>query len=552
MTTESAIPSESRSAEVFDVLLVGAGFTGLYQLNRLRQQGFSVRLLDAAADLGGIWYWNCYPGARVDTHVPMYEFSSEDLWRDWTWTERFPAWDELRRYFRYVDQKLDLSRDIRFNTRVEAAEFDEGRQQWTVTTQDGGAMQARILVLCTGFAAKPYVPMLNGLDQFKGVKHHTALWPQDGLDLAEKRVGVIGTGASGVQVVQEAATVAAELTVFQRTPILALAMQQCALDEATQVEMKRDYPARFGRRRESFGGFDFHGTGKSALEVSAEERQAVYEASWAAGGFSFWASTFYDVMVNLEANRTAYDFWREKVRARIRDPLLAAKLAPEEPPHPFGVKRPSLEQTYYDVFNQDNVRLVDLKATPILEITQSGVRTAGGEYDLDILVLATGFDAVTGGLTQIDIRGLEGLTLKEKWNQGVRTHLGMASAGFPNLLFVYGPQSPSGFCNGPTCAELQGDWVVEFLTHMREAGVSRFEATPTAEQRWKDHVEAVGAMTLFPLADSWYMGANIPGKPRELLNYPGGVPLYLQMCQASAANGYEGFLLGTKTPLASG
>ncbi|MBT9444624.1 MAG: NAD(P)/FAD-dependent oxidoreductase [Hyphomonadaceae bacterium] len=550
MATQSAVP-KTRSVEAFDVLVVGAGFTGLYQLHRLRLLGFSVRLLEAGADLGGIWYWNCYPGARVDTHVPMYEFSDEDLWRDWTWTERFPRWDELRRYFRYVDQKLDLSRDIRFNTRVEAAEFDEGRQQWTVRTQNGGALRAQFLVLCTGFAAKPYVPAFQGLDRFKGVKHHTAWWPQDGLDMKGKRVGVVGTGASGVQVVQEAAGVAAELTVFQRTPILALAMQQCVLDEATQVEMKRDYPARFARRRESFGGFDFHASGKSALEVSSEERRAVYEASWAEGGFSFWASTFYDVMMSLEANRTAYDFWREKVRARIRDPKLAELLAPTEPPHPFGVKRPSLEQTYYDVFNQDNVRLVDLNATPIVEITASGVKTADGEQELDILVLATGFDAVTGGLTQINIRGIEGITLKDKWAQGARTHLGMASAGFPNLLFLYGPQSPSGFCNGPTCAELQGDWAVDFLKHMRDAGVSRFEATPSAEQTWKDHVEAVGAMTLFPLADSWYMGANIPGKPRELLNYPGGVPMYLQMCQASADNGYEGFLLETTNSNAS-
>lgn len=543
MKTPSPISPKTQAVEEVDVLVVGAGFTGLYQLHRLRQLGFSVRLFEAGADLGGIWYWNCYPGARVDTHVPMYEFSSEDLWRDWTWTERFPAWDELRRYFHYVDEKLDLSRDIRFNTRVEGAEFDEDSRRWVVRTQDGVLVSPRFLVLCTGFAAKPYIPDLKGLDRFEGVKHHTAWWPQDGLDMTDKRVGVIGTGASGVQVVQEAGAVAAELTVFQRTPILALAMQQRSLDKETQREMKRNYPARFARRAESFGGFDFHASGKAALEVSPEERRAVYEASWVAGGFSFWASTFYDVMMNLEANRTAYDFWREKVQARIRDPKLAEQLAPKEPPHPFGVKRPSLEQTYYDVFNQDNVHLVDLKATPIREITPGGVRTAEREYDLDILVLATGFDAVTGGLTQIDIRGVEGLTLKEKWAKGARTHLGMASAGFPNLLFLYGPQSPSGFCNGPTCAELQGDWVAEFLRRTRDAGVSRFEATAAAEQTWKDHVEAVGAMTLFPLADSWYMGANIPGKPRELLNYPGGLPLYLQMCQACADEGYTGFVL---------
>ncbi len=543
MDAQPTAPSEARPVEDLDVLVVGAGFTGLYQLHRLRQLGFSVRLFEAGADLGGIWYWNCYPGARVDTHVPMYEFSSEDLWRDWNWTERFPSWEELRRYFRYVDQKLDLSRDIAFNTRVEAAEFDEDRRRWVVRTQDGGLVSPRFLVLCTGFAAKPYIPDLKGLDRFAGVKHHTAWWPQDGLDLTGKRVGVIGTGASGVQVVQEAAAVAAELTVFQRTPILALAMQQCPLDEATQIEMKRDYPARFARRRESFGGFDLQASGKSALEVTADERRAVFEASWAAGGFSFWAATFYDVIMNLDANRTAYDFWREKVQARLRDPMLAEKLAPKQPPHPFGVKRPSLEQTYYDVFNQENVRLVDLKETPILEVTPKGVRTEEQEYELDILVLATGFDAVTGGLTQIDIRGVEGRTLKEKWAAGARTHLGMASAGFPNLLFLYGPQSPSGFCNGPTCAELQGDWVVECLKHMRDMGVTRFETTAVAETAWKEHVEQIGAMTLFPLADSWYMGANIPGKPRELLNYPGGVPLYLQLCQESADKGYEGFVL---------
>lgn len=540
---QPSAPSEAQPVEDLDVLVVGAGFSGLYQLHRLRQQGFSVRLFEAGADLGGIWYWNCYPGARVDTHVPMYEFSSEDLWRDWTWTERFPSWEELRRYFKYVDQRLDLSKDVVFNTRVEAADFDEDRRQWVVRTQDGGLVRTRFLVLCTGFAAKPYIPALKGLDRFAGAKHHTAWWPQNGLDLTAKRVGVIGTGASGVQVVQEAAAVATELTVFQRTPILALAMQQCALDEATQVEMKRDYPARFARRRESFGGFDFHASGKSALEVSPEERRAIYEASWAAGGFSFWASTFYDVMMNLEANRTAYDFWREKVQARIRDPKLAEKLAPKQPPHPFGVKRPSLEQTYYDVFNQENVRLVDLKETPIVEVTPNGLRTAEAEHEFDILVLATGFDAVTGGLTQIDIRGVEGLTLKEKWAQGARTHLGLASAGFPNLLFLYGPQSPSGFCNGPTCAELQGDWVVEFLTHLRDAGVSRFDTTAQAERIWKTHVEEIGAMTLFPLADSWYMGANIPGKTREFLNYPGGVPLYLHMCQLCADKNYDGFIL---------
>jgi cation diffusion facilitator CzcD-associated flavoprotein CzcO len=542
MSIQTATPSQVAKEDPFDVLVVGAGFAGLYQLHRLRQLGFSVRLFEAGAGLGGVWYWNCYPGARVDTHVPMYEFSMQELWNDWDWTERFPAWDELRAYFRYVDRKLDLSRDIRFSTRVTAARFDEARRMWTVEAADGHTAEARILLLCTGFAAKPYVPPLPGLDRFRGPTPHTAQWPQEGLDLAGKRVGVIGTGASGVQVVQEAAAVAAETIVFQRTPILALAMQQQELTAADQAEMKRRYPARFASRRRNFGGFDFQRLGgDSALAVSAEERRSVYEACWSAGGFSFWSATFGDILTNLEANRTAYDFWREKVHERVRDPAVAEKLAPREPPHPFGVKRPSLEQTYYDVFNQPNVRLVDLKASPIEEITETGLRTACGDYPLDVLVLATGFDAVTGGLTQIDIRGAGAESLSEKWSRGAATYLGVATAGFPNMLFAYGPQSPSGFCNGPSCAELQGEWIVQLLAHLRDSGIERIEADPAAEEAWSRHVEEVGAMTLFAHADSWYLGSNIPGKPRQFLNYPGGLPLYLQLCEMAAGKGYEGF-----------
>ncbi len=542
------------SAKPLDVLIVGAGFSGLYQLRRLRELGFRVELLEAGDDLGGVWYWNCYPGARVDTHVPIYEFSSPELWQDWNWTERFPSWEELRRYFHYVDTKLGLSRDIRFGTRVTAARYDDARRVWTVVAADQREFETRILLLCTGFAAKPYVPALPGLDRFHGPRPHTGHWPQDGLDLRGKRVGVVGTGASGVQVVQEAAAVAAEVTVFQRTPILALPMRQRKLSSAEQADMKRNYPERFASRRLNFGGFDFRRIGgDSALAVSEEERRAVYEACWAAGGFSFWSAAFGDVLTSLEANRTAYDFWREKVHERVRDPVVAAQLAPDEPPHPFGVKRPSLEQNYYDVFNQPNVRLVDLKASPIQEVTESGVRTTCRDYALDILVLATGFDAVTGGLTQIDIRGSGDVSLKDKWAGGASTYLGIATSGFPNLLFAYGPQSPSGFCNGPTCAELQGEWIVELLAYLRDVGIQRVEALPASEAMWSRHVEEVGAMTLFPLADSWYLGANIPGKPRQFLNYPGGLPLYLQACEASAKAGYEGFRLdGNVGPEPSG
>ena len=535
-------PSNGR--DEFDVLIVGAGFGGLYQLYQLRKLGLSVRLLEAGADLGGIWYWNCYPGARVDSHVPVYEYSMDELWKDWNWTERFPSWGELRHYFQYVDKKLDLSRDIDFNVRVTGAEFDEQSRQWVVEGNGEVVARAHTVVLCTGFAARPFIPDFLGIADYQGICHHTGLWPQDGLELSGKRVAVIGTGASGVQVAQEAAREARHLTVFQRTPILALAMQQQKLDVETQDRMKADYPDIFEMRKNTFGGLDIVSNGKSALEVSAEERLAVYEDCWAKGGFNFWAGTFADILSDEDANLTAYQFWRDKTRARIDDPVLAEKLAPTDPPHPFGVKRPSLEQNYYELFNQDNVSLVDLKEDPIERFTPAGIQTSSGEHEFDLIVMATGFDAVTGGLTQIDIRGTQGETLKERWSQGVRTHLGMATAGFPNLLFLYGPQSPSGFCNGPTCAELQGDWIVKLIADMIHKGVNRFEATSAAEESWNKHMEELAAMTLFPKADSWYMGANIPGKPRQLLNFPGGTPLYFAMCDESVENGYEGFVLG--------
>ena len=533
----------SKTVEEFDVLVVGAGFAGLYQLDRLRNLGFSVRVFEAGADIGGIWYWNCYPGARVDTYGPIYQYSREDLWREWNYAELYPSWEEVREYFHYVDKKLDLSRDVRFNTRVSAAEFDEDRNQWVIQADDGTVVRARFFVLCTGFGSKTYIPAFEGLESFGGQWHHTAKWPQEGLDFTGKRVGVIGTGASGVQVIQEASRHAAHLTVFQRTPNLALPMRQKKLDEETSRRMKEDYPARFRRRGEVFGGFDFDFMPKSALEVSPEERLAIYEDLWAKGGFYSWIGTFNDVLMNEEANRTAYAFWRDKTRARIKDPAVADKLAPMDPPHPFGVKRPSLEQYYYEVFNQHNVTLVDLRKSPIERITPKGVKTKEGEHELDILVLATGFDAVTGGLTSIDIRGTQGVTLKDKWAKGARAHLGMASAGFPNLLYIYGPQSPSAFCNGPTCAELQGELVVECLEYLRQRRLTRIEATTVAEESWRDYSLELSQAGLFTQADSWYMGANVPGKPREMLAYTGGLPAYLQKCKECAEKGYEGFAL---------
>ena len=529
-----------------DVLVVGAGFHGLYQLYQLRKRGFSVKVVESAPGVGGTWYWNCYPGARVDSSIPNYEYSIEELWRDWNWTERFPSWEELRAYFQYVDKKLDLGKDIYFNTRVDSAEFDTDQDRWKITMQDGATIHARYFVLCTGLTTKTYIPDIKGLGRFAGECVHTAEWPQETLDFAGKRVGLIGTGASGVQVVQEASKSAEHLTVFQRTPILALPMRQCPLDEQQQSEDKKNYPEYFRKRGETTAGFyNVKMPDKSALDVSAQERRSVYEETWEKGGFHFWLGTFNDVLIDEEVNRTAYDFWREKTRARIKDPAIAEKLAPAVPPHPFGVKRPSLEQWYYEAFNQPNVTLVDIAQSGIEEVTPTGVRTRDGEYELDILILATGFDGSSGAITSIDIRGVHGGNINDAWKDGVRTHLGIATAGFPNLLFVYGPQSPGAFCNAPTCAELQGDWMVNCLQFMHDNNFTRIEATVEAQDSWTEQLAEMAAGTLLPKAASWYMGANIPGKPIQLLSFL-GVPAYMDICNDIAAEGYTGFNLSSR------
>jgi len=533
-SADSALPDR------LDALVVGAGFSGLYQLHLLRQQGLAVKLCEAGAELGGTWYWNCYPGARVDSHVPNYEFSIDGVWQDWNWSERFPSWEELRAYFRHVDRKLGLSRDIHFNTRVEAARFDADTDYWTVRTA-AGEVRTRFLILCIGGISKPYIPDFPGLESFAGESFHTARWPQQGVDFSGKRVGVIGTGASGVQVVQEASRTAAQLTVFQRTPILALPMRQHRFSASEQQAMKTEYPSVFRRRRETFTGFhDLDSIETNTFDVTPREREAVYEAAWAKGGFHFWVGTFGDTLLDEAANRTAYEFWRDKVRARVVNPETAAKLAPTEPPHPFGTKRPSLEQWYYEVFNQDNVALVDTRESPIEAVTPAGVVTGEREYKLDLLVLATGFDAFSGGLAQLGIRGIDGVSLEAHWANGVRTYLGLSCAGFPNMFMQYGPQSPSVFCNGPTCIEQQGEWIAACLQYMQEHGRTRIEATAEAEEQWAATIKEIADMTLFPLADSWYMGANIPGKPRQLLSYF-GAPDYAAHCRESATNDYRGF-----------
>ena len=500
-----------------------------------------MRLVEAGSGLGGVWHWNRYPGARVDSHVINYEYSLESIWRDWTWSERFPGRDELVAYFEHVDSVLDLRPDIDFDTRVEAARWEEERRIWTVQASGERTYETRQLLMCTGFGSKPYTPDLPGLDTFGGTACHTARWPDDGIELAGRRVAVVGVGASGVQVIQEASPVAQHLVVFQRTPVTALPMQQRTMTADEQQAAKEDYAETFSRRNAPPGTFhDLQRLDVSALAVDADRRAEVYDAALEKGGFHFWGGTFVDILFDERANRTAYEHWRDRTRVRIDDPETAELLAPTEPPYPFGTKRPSLEQGYYECFNQPNVELVDLRTDPIRAITPTGIETAASRYDVDVLVLATGFDANTGGLTAIDIRGDDDRSLADQWSGGVDTHLGVAVPGFPNLLMLYGPQSPTAFCNGPVCAEVQGEWVVELLRHMRDNGLSRVSTDDATAQAWTAHLAELADSTLFGRTDSWYMGANIPGKRRQLLNYP-STDAYFERIDRCAAEGYDGF-----------
>ena len=535
-----------RESPDYDVVIVGAGFSGIYLLHKLRDAGFNVLLVDAAAQPGGIWYWNCYPGARVDSQVPLYEYSIPEVWKSWAWSERFPGWEELRAYFRHVCDTLDLWPMMRMGSGVRGAHYEKETKQWRLQLDSDKTVSTRFLLPALGFASKPYVPNFPGLEDFEGQWFHTARWPQQGVDLSGRKVALIGTGASGVQVAQEAAKSASKLTLYQRTPILALPMQQKKLSEEDQERDKKGYAAIFETRKQTSGGFECQSLDVSALEVDEKARTAHFEDLWQQGGLRFWYHNFADLLINREANRHAYDFWRDKVRARIVNPNLVELLAPSEPPHPFGTKRPSLEQGYYEIFAQENVALVDLKATPIIRVKPHAIETDDGEMECDLIVFATGFDAGRGGLIDMNITGTNSLSLSHAWEDRVRAYLGMAVAGFPNMLFAYGPLSPSGFSNGPTSAEIQGDWICDFLVWMRENGVDLFEADPAAETGWTEMVAQAGAMTLFPEADSWYMGANIPGKKRQLINFP-SVSGYVALCEDVANEEYRGFVIDKPT-----
>lgn len=526
-----------------DALIVGAGFAGIYQLMELRDAGLNVKVIDNASQIGGIWYWNCYPGARVDSTAPLYQYSKEELWKDWDYSELFPSWDEIREYFKYVDQKKDLSKDVYLNTGVESARFDVESNRWIVSTDTGETLTTRFFILCTGFASKPLYPDVPGIETFSGVSAHAGRWPQEGVDFTDKKIAIIGTGSSAVQMAEQASLSAKQLTIFQRTPALALPLYQVKLDGDTQKSMKKEFPEIMKLRRETFAGFDYEFLEKSWNDYSSGDREKIYDEQWKIGAFRPWLGFFREVIADEDASNTAYTYWRKKVHARVNDPVLAEQLAPETPPIFYGTKRMGLEQWYFEIFNQDNVELVNIKKNPIIEITESGVKTQDKLYEFDIILYGTGFDAVSGGIASIDIKGDQEETIAEHWSNGFRTAYGTCSSGFPNLFFIYGPQSPASWSNGPTLAECQGDWVVNCIKYMRDHNYNRIVAKPELEEYWLTQVNEAANATLLPRTRSWWFGGNIPGRPLEALYYAGGIPRFLEELESVASNGYEGFEL---------
>jgi len=536
----------SRSAGEFDVVVVGAGFSGLYMLHRLRDTlGLSARVFEAADDVGGTWYFNRYPGARCDSESYFYSFSdrlSEDLLQEWTWSERFAAQPEILSYLRHVADRYDLRKDIQFGTQVVAAEYDDATGRWVVRTDDGEQITATFLITAVGCLSTTNLPDFPGRDSFRGDSYHTGVWPHEGVDFTGKRVAVIGTGATAVQAIPEIAKQAAHVYVLQRTANYDIAGGNRPMDAEDGRKIKDNYREIWQTTREAGFGFPYHTANRTALSVSDEERQQIFAKAWEGGGFRL-GTTFNDLLFDEEANETAAEFVRARIRERVHNPEVAEMLSPRD--HPFFTKRPPLENGYYETFNRENVTLVNLQKAPIQEITPTGVRTADAEYEVDTIVYATGFDAMTGTLFKLGIRGRNGLGLQEKWAQGPRSYLGIATHGFPNMFMITGPQSPSVLSNMPVSIEQHVDWITDCLRYLRENGFDTIEPLPAAEDDWVDHHNEVTQMTLLPRANSWWVGANIPGKPRNLYPYVGGVGTYRQICNEVASRDYDGFARGS-------
>ena len=545
MTTQGF--TVSHAPQALDLLIVGAGFGGLCMLRKAREMGLSALVLEAAPSVGGTWYANRYPGARVDIQSLEYSFSfSEALQQEWQWSERYASQPELLRYANHVADRFELRGGIRLNTRVTSARFDDEAQRWQIggTGADGAAQtwRARFVVLASGPLSTPNTPAFPGLETFAGPVLHTADWPHAPVDFGGCRVGVIGTGSSAVQVIPRIAQQAASVTVFQRTAAYVVPAHNGPLDPAHEARVKADYPDFRARNRQMRTGFgcELPSNPDSALAASPEERAAAFEARWRFGGFSM-LSAFADLMTDLRANALAAEFVRGKIREKVRDPATAALLSPRQP---IGCKRMCVADGYYETFNRPNVHLVDVSAQPIEAITPGGLRTGGREHAFDTLVLATGFDAVTGTLMRMDLRGRGGLRIQDKWRDGPLNYLGLTVAGFPNLFNIAGAGSPAAFTSVILSIEHHVDWIAECIAWLDAQGHATIEATGEAESAWVAQVNAIAAHTVFLSCNSWYLGANIPGKPRMFMPLAGGFPAYAERCAAVAGRGYEGFALG--------
>ncbi|MEA2898736.1 MAG: hypothetical protein QOJ84_4351 [Bradyrhizobium sp.] len=529
-------------AGTFDVVVVGAGFAGMYMLHRLRGLGLSVRVYEQGGDVGGTWYWNRYPGARCDVESMQYSYSfSDELQQEWDWSERYAPQAEILKYANHVADRFNLRTDIQLNTRVDQAAFDESANGWSVTISDGNTVTAQFVILATGCLSNARMPDIKGLADFKGKVYHTGHWPHEPVDFTGLRVGVIGTGSSGIQSVPVVAEQASHLYVFQRTANFSIPARNAALTPEEREEFRSNYPEirRFARE-ETRNGIYTDMPDRGALDDGDNERRARYESRWSRGGLTFM-SVYNDLALDKASNDTAANFVRDKIAEIVKDPGTAKLLQPNS--HPIGTKRICIDSDYFAAFNRPNVTLVDIKSTPIGEILTNGVRTGAEDYEVDALVLATGFDAMTGSVAKIDIRGRNGRTLNQKWAEGPRTYLGLMSAGFPNLFIITGPGSPSVLSNMIVSIEQHVDWIAGCIGYMRDRDLDAMEASKDAEDNWVAHVNEVAHGTLYPQANSWYMGANIPGKPQIFMPYIGGVGVYRQICNDVAAKGYEGFAM---------
>jgi cyclohexanone monooxygenase len=538
--------SDAEGVAAYDVVVVGAGFAGMYMLHRLRGLGLSVRVYEQGGDVGGTWYWNRYPGARCDVESMQYSYSfSDELQQEWDWSERYAPQPEILKYANHVADRFKLRPDIQLDTRVDRASFDESANNWSVNTSDGNTVMAKYVVLATGCLSNARMPDIKGLADFKGEVYHTGHWPHEPVDFTGRRVAVIGTGSSGIQSVPVIAEQASHLTVFQRTANFSIPARNAALTSEEREAFRAKYPeVRRFAREEARNGIYTELPDRGALDDGDNERRARYESRWAYGGLTFM-SVYNNLALDKAANDTAADFVREKIAEIVRDPQTAKLLQPNN--HPIGSKRICVDTDYFATFNRPNVTLVDIRSSPIEKILPNAVRAGAKDYEVEALVLATGFDAMTGSVAKIDIRGRKGQTLNQKWAEGPKTYLGLMSAGFPNLFIITGPGSPSVLSNMIVSIEQHVDWITDCIGYMRDRGLDTMEAGREAEDRWVAHVNDVAHTTLYPQANSWYMGANIPGKPQIFMPYIGGVGIYRQICNDVAAKGYKGFVMESAT-----